>query len=797
MIITSSPRRAAAVARALLAGTAAVPALVPMQVQAQAATYSVAPQSLQGGLLDLSRQSGLRLVAPAQVLAGKRTAGVSGSPSATAALQALLAGSGLRGSISNGTIVIAAPASTAAVVAPEGGVLLDEVVLSGQGETAYGAVDGIAAEASATATKTDTPIIETPQTVNVVPAAQVTETGAVSVPEALAYTPGVSQTYGYTQRTGDQVQMRGFDVYTTLRDGMSYQINTYDGQQEPYGLERIEVLKGASSVLYGNLRPGGVINTVSKLPPDEPLREVKLETGSHDRRQVAADVGGPLDKDGVWSFRLTGLYRDSNTFIDYLPDDRRYLGAALRWQPDDRTSLTLLGEYQKDHTMSFSAAVPAQGVVLPNVHGKIPRSRMLGEPGYDHYRLSRGSVGYLLEHEFSDALSFRQSLRYFAADQDNSAIYFDSLLDDQRTVARSGQDRDEHTWGVTMDNSLQWNLQQGDVSHTVLAGVDVLRQRLTSRRYSRTAGNIDIFNPVYGGPVGPRVPAYAWGSTLMQTGIYAQDQMKFGDRWVLVVGGRKDWVSQSETDPFTGAVTIDHQKSNAFSGRAGLVYLAPNGLAPYLSFSQSFEPLTGFDRMRNRFKPMRGEQYELGLRYQPPGQDMLISAAVYQLTMTNDTTTDPVDDNFNVQMGKTRARGFELEARATLGDATSVIAAYSYTDAYTLDGGPLAPELKGKPNPGIPRNLASLWVDHEFDAQGLPGLKIGGGIRYVGPTPARWAAFEVPGYSVVDAMASYEFTDWTLMLNVNNLLDKSYATCTGECFWGEPRRVALTATRRW
>lgn len=783
------PRRLALAAWLGAANLAGAPAALAQE------SFAIAPQALGPALLAFSRATGLRLVAPSSLLAGRRSPGVSGLLDDAAALDRLLAGSGLSGSISGGTITVAARPAPVAGAAAEGGVMLDQITLTGAAETAYGAVDGVAPEASASGTKTDTPLVETPQTVNVVPAAQIEATGATSLPDALAYSPGVSQTYGWTARIGDQVQLRGFEVWTTMRDGMVYTVNTYDGQQEPYGLERIEVIKGAASVLYGNLRPGGMINTVSKRPTPAPFSEVNVELGSHARRQISADSSGSINDQ--WSWRLTGLYRDSDTFIDHIRDDRRFIAGALRWQPTDRTSLTFLGEFQKDRTASFSAVLPAAGVVLPNVNGTIPRRRFLGEPGSDHYRLNRWTAGYVLEHDFTDSIRLRHALRYYRTNQDSSAIGYDSLLPDQRTVTRSGQDRDEQTWGVTSDSALEVDWNQAGVQHKSLVGLDLSRLRLTSRRYSRTATELDLFDPVYGGPVGPRVPAYAWSDTTVQAGLYAQDQMKFGDRWVLVVGGRHDWVTQTSIDPFTGAVTVDHEKSDAFTGRVGLVYLAPNGLAPYASFSQSFEPITGSDRLRNRFKPSRGEQYELGLRYQPEGRDMLISAAIYQLTQENNLTSDPADPNFSVQLGKMRSRGFEFEAQATLAEDTSLIAAYAYTDAFTLDGGPMAPDLDGTRVGGIPRNMASLWVDHRFDRQGAPGLKIGAGIRHVGSVHANWADFEVPSYTIVDAMARYERDDWKLTLNVNNLLDEDYASCPSDCFWGEPRRIALTASRRW
>lgn len=244
----------------------------------------------------------------------------------------------------------------------------------------------------------------------------------------------------------------------------------------------------------------------------------------------------------------------------------------------------------------------------------------------------------------------------------------------------------------------------------MLAGIDYALPKHESERYNRDVGNLDYYSPVYGSALGAATPAsFSWKSDMQRLGLYTQDQMKIADKWVVLLGGRQDYVRYSEKSFFTGEKTIDDEKSKAFSGRAGLVYLADNGLAPFLSYSESFEPSDGSDRQSKRFKPTTGKQYEVGLRYQPKGSDTLVSATAYQLTQENVLVSDPVDNNFSIQSGRVRSRGFELEARPRLGRHGKLIAAYAYTDARTLKASPLQPEQEGQRASSAPYNQISLW----------------------------------------------------------------------------------------
>lgn len=623
---------------------------------------------------------------------------------------------------------------------------------------------------------------------------------AQNLMDALGYTAGVGRLEG-ADKTGDSFVIRGFKTFTTYRDGSKYQVNSYDGQQEPYGLERIEVLKGAASVLYGSVAPGGLINTVSKRPTIDPLHELNVELGSFSRKQLSGDFGGALTDNGEWSYRLTFLQRDSDTFVDYVPDNRTYIAPAIKWQPSQSTSLTLLAEYQHDRT-AYLYGLPAEGTVLDNVNGRIPRSRFVGEPDYDKYDNKRYSTGYLLEHQMNDQLQLKHSLRYYKSDSDNPSIWISGLAPDRRTTLyRGALDRQDHSNAVTSDTSLQYKWNAGKVAHTTLAGFDYAYSRFSTKRYNRTASSLDLYDPVYGSGLGDPVPtaaASSWKNRTRQAGLYVQDQMKFDDKWVGLLGGRQDWVRYDDGTAFAPGWNIKNEKTKAFTGRAGLVYLADNGLAPYVSFSQSFEPTSGRDRIGSRFQPTEGEQYELGVRYQPEGSDLMLSAALYQLTQQNVLVTDPVDTSYSTQLGKVRSRGVELEAKTRLGRYTRLTAAYAYTDARTLKSSPLTPALEGKRSGGVPYNQFSLWADYDFGGAGIPGLKAGAGVRYVGATDTLYLTGKIPAFTLFDAMVSYDTGPWRIALNVTNLADKTYiASGTYGYFYGEPRKVILTTTYRW
>ncbi|WP_374981608.1 TonB-dependent siderophore receptor [Pseudomonas solani] len=782
-------------ARTLLASALLATLATPMQAHSSEAAseqrqpqfqFDIPSQPLLDALGEFTATTGIAVLRTTEEQLAGQAPAVRGRYTADQAMGLLLQGSGLSFRHGAGSITLERPSG-------DGTLDLSQIDISASGQqSAFGPVSGYVATAAGTATKTDTPIIETPQSISVVTRDQITDIHAQSLRDVLGYTAGVIATEA-DDRLTDTFVLRGFQISgSTFRDGMRYMSNIYDGTQEPYGMERVEVLRGASSVLFGQAAPGGIINVVSKLPTREELHEIKAETGSNDRHQLATDHGGALTD--TLSYRFTALQRRSDTTTDHVPDDRTYIAPSLTWQPDDATSLTLLASYQKSRT-AYVYGLPAEGTVLPNPNGHISRHTFTGEPGYDKSVITAWDIGYRFEHAFNDDLKVRQNLRYFESENDMPSVWLDSFIDPQMTtVARGAQDRVDDSRNFVVDTQLEARFHHQRVEQTVLAGVDYGDRHLQTDRYDYDLTPLNVFNPVYGGTFTARGPApFSSRNRTRQSGIYLQDQIKFDEKWVLLLGGRQDWAKQKE-DALYGN-DRSRQDSDAFTTRVGLVYLADNGLAPFVSYSESFEPQAGRSRAGQDFDPTEGEQYEIGIRYQPPGSNALYSAALYQLTRSNVLTTDPVNTNFQVQTGEIRSRGLELEAKADIGSNASVNASYAYTQAEVTKSNS---GNEGQKTGGMPRNMFSVWGDYRFGQVGPGELRAGTGVRYVDEVPGLFSTRIVaPSYTLVDAMLGYAMGPWDLTLNVTNLTDEDYLSYTYAAFYGAERQVTAGVAYRW
>ncbi|WDZ95667.1 TonB-dependent siderophore receptor [Herbaspirillum sp. WKF16] len=763
------------------------------QAPAQQLSYELPAGPLDRSLNAFARRAAIMLSFDPALTHDRQAPGLHGRYSVTEGFAALLSGSGLQAVLKEDggyALVAAAPVSGA----------LPQVTVAGAKENPVAPLAGMIAKRASSAMKTDTPLLETPQSVSVATADQMEATKAASLAEALDYTPGVISQASSFNRMVDDVRVRGFNLANAntgmLRDGMKYQPSVYDSSQEPYGLERLEVLRGAASVLYGQLSPGGVINAVSKRPMAEPYHEITADVGNNSRKQLTGDFSGPLSDDGVWSYRLTALVREANTQINYIDDDKTYLAPAITWRPSGRTALTLLGSYQHMRTRFVAPATAAL-----TLGGTIPRSFFIGEPGYDRYDSEVYSAGYLFEHELSDQVKLRHNLRYFNADAVFNYLSYGTLNTGSGLFSRGVVNRREQSEGLTADTSLEFNFGSDAVRHKVLAGIDYFDSTYDSKRYAGAVAGINMNNPVYGAT--PVISTVNNGSRTQtkQYGLYVQDQIKLAGKLVWLIGGRQDAVDSTVTAYSNGRRTAAHD--SAFTGRTGLVYLADNGLAPYLSFGQSFAPVAGTDRGGNTFKPTKSDQYEAGLRYQPQGSNTLLSAALYQITQTNGLTVDPVDATYSVQTGELRSRGLELEARTAFG-RLEVIANYAYTDARTTKSN--TPSEIGQRVSGVPYHTASTWAQYDFGGAGLPGLKAGLGVRYQGDAPVSGLNYSIPGHTLVDAMLAYDLAQFSgslrgmqLKVNAKNLLNRAYVQCVASngCRYGEERSVVATVSYRW
>ncbi|EOU9533846.1 ferrichrome porin FhuA [Cronobacter dublinensis] len=673
-------------------------------------------------------------------------------------------------------------------------------------ESAWGPAPTIAAKRSATATKTDTPIEKTPQSVSVVTREEMDMRQSQSVKEALGYTPGVVVSNRGASTTYDFVSIRGFTSVglsqNNYLDGLKLQGNFYnDAVIDPYMLERVELMRGPTSVLYGKSNPGGIIAMVSKRPTTEPLREVQFKMGTDNLYQTGFDFSDAIDDNGEFSYRLTGVARSNDQQQVNAKQKRYAIAPSFTWRPDDKTSFTFLSYFQNEPQTGYYGWLPKEGTVEPLPNGKRIGSDFNEGASNNTYSRNQKMVGYSVEHAFDDIFTVRQNLRFSEMKTSQQSVYGTGIQADGHTLNRGTVVDNERLQNFSVDTQLQSKFATGDLDHTLLTGVDFMRMRNDINAKFGSAPAIDLY-----GSYTPEdfdfedAEPYQLNET-KQTGIYIQDQAEW-DKWVFTLGGRYDWSQQATTVRADGGSVErnDHQ----FTWRGGVNYLFDNGISPYVSYSQSFEP-NAFDLYstpRMAFAPSKGEQYEAGVKYVPKDMPIVITGAVYQLTKTNTLTTDPNDATQQVPSGEVRSRGVELEAKAALNANINVTASYTYIDAeYTKDT-----NLKGNHVEQVPRNMGSLWGDYTFNNGPLSGLTIGTGGRFIGSSygdPAN--TFKVGSAAVMDAVVKYDLARLGLpgssvAVNVNNLLDREYvSSCfqTYGCFWGAERQVTATATFRF
>jgi len=680
-------------------------------------------------------------------------------------------------------------------------------------ESAWGPAATIAAKHTATATKTDTPIEKTPQSISVVTREEMDLKQPGTVKDALSYTPGVFATRG-SSTTFDVVSIRGFTTSTTVNtnqylDGMKLQGDNYsEASIDPYFLERVELLRGPVSVLYGKSHPGGVVSMVTKRPTTEPLKEVQFKMGTHNLWQTGFDFSDAIDDNGEFSYRLTGLGRSQNAQQENIKSTRYAVAPAFSWRPDDKTDFTLLSNFQSDPDAGYYGWLPREGTVVPyyDAAGKAHKLPTDFNEGEKDNRLSRRQqlIGYSFAHGFDDTFTVRQNLRYTRVHTLYTSTYgngYQAPAQINRAFVRSDEDLNS----FTVDTQLQSDFATGAVDHTLLTGVDYLRMRNDIDADYGTANPISMTNPQYGNAnVSINFP-YAVINRQEQTGLYVQDQAEW-NKWILTLGGRYDF---AKTSTFTrSSSSLAEINDEQFTWRGGLNYVFDNGIAPYISYSESFEPISGSTLGGKPFDPSRGKQYEAGVKYVPKDLPVTVTAAVYQLTKDKNLTADPANTAFSVQGGEIRSRGFELEAKAAATQNIDITASYSFTDAeYTHDT-----LYEGKRPAEIPRNMASLWADYTFHETALSGLTLGAGARYVGNTSSFYGSgpktnqtFNVASYTVADAMVKYDLARFGLPgssigVNVNNLFDREYvSSCYRDhaCYWGAERQIVGTATFRF
>ncbi|WP_343699804.1 TonB-dependent siderophore receptor [Caulobacter sp.] len=646
----------------------------------------------------------------------------------------------------------------------------------------------VTSERATTATKTDTPLIRTPQAVSVVEGQLIADRGALNLQETLRYSAGAgAETYGMDTR-GDGPSLRGFSSAQYL-DGLNKVIGfNLVPRTEVYTLERVEILRGPSSMLYGQGSTGGVINSISKRPTFEKGGEIVGQVGSFDRFQGMVDYQTPVSDD--LAVRLVAMARDAGMQTDHVDDNRVVISPSISWKPTDDTTITLIGLYQDDHTASSQQFLPVVSTLLDRFP-RLPVDRFLGEPDYDRLDAQQTAVTLLASHRFNDTFQANANLRFVDAKTEFREIYAyaygnpDNPFTDaaNQIIPRSAYAIDTDTKIVTADFNGTARFATGAIDHVLLGGLDILDVSSKSASGFGMVTSINAYNPVYGQPFDAPVLATMPKLDQSQVGFYLQDQLRWGDL-TMVAGFRRDRAEQQNAG---SAKQVD----KATTYRVGAIYDLGHGVSPYISYSESFQPVIGQNVRGETFKPQKGEQVEVGVKWRPLA-GVLVTLAGYDLTETNRLVNDPDNVVNTIQTGEISGKGIEFEASWIRPRDLTVTVAMSHAKTEVQESS--ADYEEGRQASDTPRNFASAWVVKTLPLDNDVDLRIGGGVRYMGSTTSIGATntLKTPSNTLVDALLAVDFKRWSLSLNATNLLDKQYyVSCRvfGDCFTGLGRNV--------
>lgn len=661
----------------------------------------------------------------------------------------------------------------------------ESVLVTANDRPADAPLPGYAVKQVEVATKTRSPLIAVPQFVSAVNRQQMDVQSADTVSQALRYSAGVSvERFGAFSSGVDFGRIRGFDADYYL-DGLRVIGNTgiWGPQIEAWGLQSVEVLHGPSSTLYGQGGAGGVISMVSRRPSASASNQLKLDIGNSRTRSFSLDSTGALTDDEQWLYRFDGLAVTRGSQIEDTKQERLYLAPSVTWQPNDRTRWTLLTHYLREPKSGYYNTLPAQVLgLLPNPRGKIDTDKNYSDPAHEHSTRTQYDLTSLFEFQLNDNWQLKQNLRYSHVDSAVRRDFTRAITPDQNSLTAVYQDSPSQADSLAMDNQAITQFSTGPLDHQLLSGVDYQTGKFDKDLWVSQTVTFDPWSSHYRPSFDP-VPTSKTSTTqrFNRVGVYSQDEMQWRG-WHLLLGGRHDWSQMRTNNNLAGTRT--QTDDTAWSYRAGLSYPFNNGLAPWISTSTAFDPLTGTDANGAPFKPTHSTQYETGIKFQPPGSAMMTSLAVYQLTQRDVNTIDPLNPSYYTQTGEVRSRGVELESRAALTDNLNLMLSYAWVNNVVTSA---TDNTQGRHPVGVPAQTGSLWLDYRFNSGPLQGLLVGGGTRYLGSSWADGAnTFKVPATWLGDLSVRYTPGAWDprlynleLGLTVNNLTNKSYvASCT-------------------
>jgi iron complex outermembrane receptor protein len=641
--------------------------------------------------------------------------------------------------------------------------------------------------------KSNTPLSQTPQSVSVVTRAMLDSQQAVSLADALENVPGVvAQQYG--RRGWDDLIIRGQVASDSLYlDGLRTTASSRVAEQL-FGLQQVEVLKGPGSLLYGLVLPGGLVNMVSKRPQGNDFANVDVTVGSHDFYQTTVDMNKSLSENGKQAFRINGLISNSNDATDNVWFKNRYIAPSLSLDLGARTDFTILTSYQ-ERSYVRQQGLPLSGSINSNVNGALPRSLFIGEPGARPYAANETRIGYALTHRFDDGWTLNNNVRYQQFEMSGQLVANNVLSSTGRSLTRTGTDQTYEGQTFSIDTNVQRSFNTGFGKHEITLGTDYLNSREDTLSYTCTVAALNVYNPVYGARLNcPTTPNTYTSTSIRDTGLYARDNIRFGERWQLLTGLRYDNVSTYSTNLRTGAHT--DTPASATTGSAALMYELLRGVRPYISYATSFYPNSGTDVSGGTFKPETGKQWEAGVKFDLDEGRTSLNVAVFDLRRRNVLVSDPNNTGFNIAVGEQRSQGGEISVTSDLRNGLSLNAGYSYTAAIVTDDGGQRSTTVGQWLDNVPRHNFTTSARYRFKGQ-LAGWEWNGGVH--GQSMMRTNGYTLPGYVLADTGVAYNAERWRAALNVKNIFNTHYYAggLARAVALGDDRTILLTLGYRY
>lgn len=676
-----------------------------------------------------------------------------------------------------------------------------------------GTRNSIVAKNSSAATKTSTPLIYTPESVSVVTAAQMQMQNAQTMAQALRYSSGISAEQRGANSRYDLVDIRGFDAGQYLDGLLLFKGQYYAAQQvDTYLLQEIDVVKGPSSVVYGQSSPGGIIALTSKFANGSRYRSVSLEGGNNNYARGTFDLGDKFKGLDNLSWRIvaTGFRQDSSR--DWYTKSERYaIQPSLYWEPTDDITMTVYGRYQADPSDTSYQMFPAYGSILSSPF-HFPSDFYSGDKNFEKYKRTQASVGYKFTYQINPEWQFISMARYTNVGSTYNQVYGTGgpytnssagYYPGSRYLYRAANGSKEHFDTVTIEEQLHGQIHTGPVAHDLLLGVSWQNIRDNYNYGWAESVPLDLYHPNYSAPITIPSPYLGAGISTNQEGIFLQDNMSY-KRLHVQLGFRNDWSSISTRNHYTPASSFT-QSDQGFTFRSGILYNLPYNISPYFSYAQSFQPLNQVNQANQEpYKPTRGEQYEFGVKYQPERFNGFFTAAVYNLEQTNVLTSDPNNATFSIQAGRMRSRGLELEAHTSPIAGLNLIVAYTHQNVKYTAG-----DYAGQRPTQIPANIFSFWADYTIQSGTLKNLGGAFGVRYNGNTNGDYATFlRTQAYTLFDMQAHYKFDEsiptlkgLDAQLTAQNLTNKRYFTaCYSKsfgCAIGQGRTVIGKLSYTW